>query len=170
MGAMDNRFSIRPFEAADRSFCHALRREAFIKVFSRELDSQAVKAGTDAYDPEEFGRRIGRLDSFVAMDDDERVGFCTVRYPEANTAEIVYVYVDLARVGEGIGKRLVNHAERWIREQHPEVTSIVLDTTAPKYNQAFYEKLGYAELSHTVYRYPAGEVAAVRLMKSVVKE
>jgi hypothetical protein len=46
----------------------------------------------------------------------------------------------------------------------------VLDTAVPNYNQAFYENLGYTQLSHTVCRYPAGEVAAVRLIKRVVKE
>ena len=100
----------------------------------------------------------------------EPVGFSTIRYPEPGTAEILYVYVDLGQLGQGIGTRLVRHAEHWIRGKHPEVTSIVLDTAVPEYNQAFYEHLGYAEQGRTVCRYPTGEVAAVRLIKSVAKE
>lgn len=169
MGLADDRFSIRPFDAADGPFCHALRREAFLRVFSRDLDTHAIRAGAEAFDPEEFGEMIGALDSFVVMEGAERVGFCTIRYPEEATAEILYVYVDLAHLGEGIGSRLVRQAESWITEQHPEVTSIVLDTAVPRYNQAFYEHLGYAEHSRTVCRYPAGEVKAVRLVKGVAR-
>lgn len=113
---------------------------------------------------------IGALDSFVAWQGGARIGFVTIRYPEVTTAEILYVYVDLDHLGEGIGSRLVRHAEDWIERKHPEVTGIVLDTAVPRYNQAFYENLGYTEYTHTVCRYPAGEVAAVRLTKRVVKE
>jgi ribosomal protein S18 acetylase RimI-like enzyme len=170
MGSDRGRFSIRPFEPADGHFCHALRREAFLKVFSRELEAHAVRAGAEAFDPVEFGRMIGEMDSFVATDGAERVGFCVIRYPERGTAEILYVYVDLARLGQGIGSRLVSHAEAWIREKHPDVSAIVLDTAVPRYNQAFYEHLGYTEQGRAVCRYPTGEANAVRLMKSVGKE
>jgi GNAT superfamily N-acetyltransferase len=158
---------IRPFEPADGRFCHGLRRQAFLEIFSLELDDRAVKAGAEAYDPEEFGRLIGAMDSFVAMEGPDRVGFCTVRYPGRRVAEILYVYVDPGRLGQGIGTRLVNHAERWVNEKHPEVTSVVLDTAVPDYNQKFYENLGYSELGQTVCRYPAGEVGAIRLIKRV---
>jgi len=168
-GARD-RFSIRPFEASDGHFCHALRRQAFLEVFSNELENGCVQAGAEAFNPEEFGRMIGQEDSFVASDGTERVGFCTIRYPGEDTAEILYVYVDLARLGEGIGSRLVRHAERWIRENRPKIASIVLDTAVPRYNQAFYEHLGYTELGRTVCRYPGGEVTAVRLIKNVKRE
>jgi len=170
MEVADSGLSIRHFEAADGPFCHALRREAFLKVFSRDLEDREVQAGAEAFDPEEFGRMIGKLESFVVTDGTEPVGFCTIRYPEEGTAEILYVYVDLARLGEGIGSMLVRHAEHLIRENHPEITSIVLDTAVPGYNQAFYEHLGYTQHGHTVCRYPAGEVRAVRLMKDVRKE
>jgi ribosomal protein S18 acetylase RimI-like enzyme len=169
MGGTDNRFSIRPFAAADGPFCHALRRDAFFKVFSRELDALAVRAGADAFSVEEFTDLIEPLDSFVVTEGAERLGFSTIRYPEKGTAEILYVYVDPAHRGKGIGSRLVCHAEHWIRDTHPEVTSIVLDTAVPEYNQAFYEHLGYTRLGRTVCRYPTGEVAAVRLIKSVAK-
>ena len=170
MGSTEGRVSIRPFEASDGPFCHALRREAFFKVFSREIDEGAVRAGAEAFEPGEFGELVGALDSFVATEASEPVGFCTIRYPEPGTAEILYVYVDLAHLGRGIGTLLVRHAEHWIADKHPEVTTIVLDTAVPKYNQAFYEHLGYTRLGHTICRYPTGEVTAVRLTKSVVKE
>jgi GNAT superfamily N-acetyltransferase len=167
MDGTHSKFSIRRFEPADGPFCHAARREAFLKVFARDLDERAVEAGAEAFDPEEFGRRIGRLDSFVAVEGDTRVGFSTVRYPEEKTAEIMYVYVDLDRLGEGIGTLLVTHVEQWIRDEHPEVASIVLDTAVPGYNQTFYEKLGYSRMGTAVCRYPEGEVEAVRLIKTL---
>jgi ribosomal protein S18 acetylase RimI-like enzyme len=170
MVTSDDTLSIRPFEAADGPFCHALRREAFIDVFGRELDGAAVRAGAEAFEPEDFGRMIGSMDSSVAFKGADRVGFCTVRYPDQATAEILYVYVDPAHRGRGIGTRLVRHAECRIRDNHPEVTVIVLDTAVPRYNQAFYEHLGYVPYGHTVCRYPAGEVKAVRLIKHVAKQ
>lgn len=168
MARSDQRLRIRPFRPEDGPACHAMRHEAFIKVFSRELDANTTAAGATAYDPEAFSRMIGAMDSFVAAKDDVPVGFCTVRYPDAITAELLYVYVDLARLREGIGTRLVRHAEAWIQKYHPGVTSIVLDTAVPRYNQAFYQKLGYAETGRTVCRYPDGEVSAVRLVKKRV--
>jgi GNAT superfamily N-acetyltransferase len=159
--------AIRPFRAPDAAYCHGLRRRAFLEVFGGLLDPGAIKAGADAYDREEFGNLIGALDSFVAMDGRKRVGFCTIRYPEKSIAEILYVYVDLACLGKGIGTQLVRYAEWWIAERHPDVSSIVLDTAVPDYNGKFYEKLGYSRLGPTLCRYPAGEVAALRLRKTV---
>jgi GNAT superfamily N-acetyltransferase len=170
MGEASDRYAVRPFEAPDGAFCHKLRREAFLKVFSLELTADQVRAGADAFDVDEFGKIIGALDSFVVWDGSRRVGFCTIRYPNEQKAELLYVYVHLGHLGEGIGSLLVRHAERWIRQQRPKVTTIVLDTAVPRYNQAFYENLGYAEHSRTVCRYPAGQVAAVRLAKTVGKE
>jgi GNAT superfamily N-acetyltransferase len=167
MSKMKAKIDIRPFEAGDGPFCYALRRGAFHRVFSRELDPRAIETGAEAYDPDEFGRLSGGRESGGALEAPERVGFCTIRYPEEKTAEILYVYVDLARLGEGIGSRLVDHAERWIRENHPEVISIVLDTAVPEYNQKFYENLGYSELGPVVCRYRTGEVRATRLIKQV---
>jgi GNAT superfamily N-acetyltransferase len=162
------KFKIRHFEAADGPFCHRLRSEAFYRIFSLEMGHEAIEAGATPYSPEEFGKLIGALDSFVAETGSDPVGFCTIRYPDERTAEILYVYVDLVHLGEGIGSSLMAHAERWIRERHPEVTSIVLDTAVPGYNQRFYERLGYSVLGPTACRYPAAEVPAVRLHKRIM--
>ena len=165
MSKNKTKIKIRSFETADGRFCHRLRSAAFHRIFSLELDQDAVEAGAGAYSPEDFGKLIGALDSFVAEAGSDPVGFCTIRYPDERTAEILYVYVDLTHLGEGIGSSLVAHAERWVRERHPEVISIVLDTAVPDYNQKFYERLGYSVLGPAVCRYPAGEVRAVRLVK-----
>lgn len=167
MGAQRDSISIRRFRPEDGAFCHNLRREAFLRIFSDRLDAGSIGAGADAYDKHEFARLLDGMDSFVAEKGCERAGFCTIRYPEPETAEILYVYVDLHRLGEGVGSALVAHAERWISDRHPKVTSIVLDTAVPAYNQEFYEKLGYCELGPVVCRYPAGEVKAVRLVKKL---
>jgi ribosomal protein S18 acetylase RimI-like enzyme len=169
MGRKEDKVSVRPFEPADGPFCHALRREAFLKVFSADLDERAVRTGAEAFDPDEFERLIGGLDSFVAIEGTVRVGFCTIRYPEREKAEILYLYIDPGHRGTGIGTLLMHHAERWIAERHPEVTSIVLDTAVPSYNQGFYEGFGYRELGPIVCRYPDGEIPAVRLIKPIRK-
>ncbi len=159
--------TIRPFESGDARACHAMRCEAFRAVFSGDLSPEAVEAGARAYDPEEFGELLGRLDSFVAVDGGEPVGFCTVRVLDGATAEILYLYIKPDRVKQGIGTKLARHAESWIAGRYPDVSRLVLDTAVPSYNQAFWERSGFSVVGPSVCRYPAGDVPAVRLAKSL---
>jgi GNAT superfamily N-acetyltransferase len=156
---------IRRFECGDAEACHRMRREAFVQVFSALLSPQEVELGIESVDTAGFGRTIGGMDTFVAVMDGKPAGFCTVRFPQDGIAEILYLYVHLRHVGEGIGSALARHAEDWIRRDHPGVTTIVLDTAVPSYNLEFWVKQGYRAVGRSVCRYPGGDVRATRMRK-----
>ena len=160
-------FIIRLFKSSDAKACFAMRYEAFTQVFSQELSPQAVELGANAYDSVEFGRMIGSMNSFVAVVDEQPVGFCTVRLLDESTAEILCLYVSLNYIKCGIGKNLVRHVEKWIGTQYPGIERLVLDTAVPLYNQKFWERVGYKKREESACTYPGGEIPAVRLEKSL---
>lgn len=159
--------TIRPFASGDAEACHGMRCEAFRTVFSGELSPEAVDAGVEAYDAAEFGELLGRLHSFVAVDGGEPIGFCTARVLDATTAEILYLYIKLDRLKQGIGTKLARHAESWIAQRYPGISTLVLDTAVPSYNRAFWERSGFSEVGPSVCKYPAAAVPAVRLAKKL---
>jgi GNAT superfamily N-acetyltransferase len=128
MQSNKNSVVIRPFVIQDAEVCFNLRHEAFTQVFSQELSLQAVDVGANAYNPIDFGRFIGGMDTFVAVDEGQPVGFCTLRVLNATTAEILYLYVGLDRIKRGIGSSLVRYVESWVARQYPEISRLVLDT------------------------------------------
>jgi GNAT superfamily N-acetyltransferase len=144
-----------------------MRCEAFRTVFTQELSPEVLEAGVDAYAPEEFGKLIGGMHSFVAVEGAEPVGFCTVRVLDGTTAEILYLYIKLDRLKRGIGTKLARHAESWIAQRYPGISRLVLDTAVPAYNQAFWERSGFSRVGPSVCKYPAGDAPAVRLAKSL---
>jgi ribosomal protein S18 acetylase RimI-like enzyme len=157
--------TIRPFTPGDAGACFEMRRDAFTRVFCKELEREEVASGANAYTLEEFEQILGILHSFLAVDGEEQVGFCTIRLLDSDTAEIVFLYVRLDRLTQGIGNQLATHAERWLAQQYPSVSMIVLDTAVPVYNRKFYEKLGYSVIGESVCRYPDRDVRAIRLAK-----
>jgi ribosomal protein S18 acetylase RimI-like enzyme len=165
---------IRPFAPADGPACHALRHRAFVEIFTGELSPTAVAAGADAYDATEFGALLTGLETVVAEEAAEGalggggpVGFCTVRFLDDTTAEILYLYVSSACRGRGIGRALGDWAERWLAECHPRIRALVLDTAVPRYNRGFWEALGFRAIGESRCRYPDGDVVALRLGKTV---
>lgn len=158
--------AFRPFTPFDTRACYDMRRQAFQSVFSGELSPEDLMAGADAYDLDEFGSLIGGMVTFVATYDTQPIGFCTVRSLDATTDEILYLYVKRDYNKRGIGSGLVRHVEDWIRENHPDVSKLVLDTAVPGYNLAFWEKMGYSVVGEGTCIYPVGRVPAVRLVKN----
>ncbi|UCE19858.1 MAG: GNAT family N-acetyltransferase [Gemmatimonadota bacterium] len=157
----------RPFESSDAQACFAMRYEAFTRMFRQELSPHAVELGAKAYNSAEFGRMIGAMDSFVAVVDDQPVAFCTLRLLGESTAEILFLYVKLGSVKCGIGTGLVRYVEKWVAGHYPNISRLILDTAVPKYNQRFWEKVGYSKMKESVCRYPDGEIPAVRMGKSM---
>jgi GNAT superfamily N-acetyltransferase len=158
---------IRRLLKDDVGACFDMRREAFRQVFSLGLGPDAVLAGADAYDMDAFGHLLRELETFVAEAEGGPVGFCTVRVLDENTIELLYLYVRLDHHKEGIGHMLVRHAEAWVRQHHAGVSTMVLDTIVPWYNQAFWEKMGYTKLGAITCKYPERNVPGVRLAKNM---
>ena len=161
---------IRPFSPMNAEACLNMRGEAFTQVFSKELEPEAVSAGANAYTASDFTRMAETMPTFVAWKKEDPIGFCTIRLLDRSTTEILFLYVSLDHLKQGIGSHLLQHMEKWLAEQYPEVSDIVLDTAIPLYNQSFYEKFGYSVISRSVCTYPHAKIPAVRLSKKLRAE
>ena len=51
----------------------------------------------------------------------------------------------------------------------PDIDTIVVDTIIPKYNQKFYEKMGYEKVGESFCDYPLAKIGAVRLEKLIAR-
>jgi ribosomal protein S18 acetylase RimI-like enzyme len=134
---------IRAYQPSDASACHALRRAAFLGAFGEFLSPEEAQAGADSYDAAEYAARIGGMTTWVAVRDRAIVGFCAVRVHPQARAEVAYLYVGEEHRGAGLGSRLLRHAEKYISEAHPDLAAFFMDTVVPKYNQGFWERMGY---------------------------
>ena len=162
---------IRPFNPRDAEACLRMRSDAFTRVFSEELEPEAVSAGVNAYTANDLTQMASTMPSFVARKGEEDpIGFCTVRLLDRSTAEILFLYVNLDHLKHRIGCHLLQYVEKWIAERYPEVSDVVLDTAIPLYNQRFYEKFGYSIIGLSVCTYPDAEIPAVRLSKKLRAE
>lgn len=151
----------------DAEACFRIRAEAFIKIFYDEIGPEGVAAGINAYMPSKYVFMSETMPMFVAVNDETPIGFITLRFLEDSEIEILFLYIQLDCLGKGIGAGLVRYAEDWIRKQYPETSRIVLDTAVPKYNQKFYEKIGYTKAGESMCQYPDGPVKAIRLKKEL---
>jgi ribosomal protein S18 acetylase RimI-like enzyme len=98
---------------------------------------------------------------------DEIAGFCTVNFLDETTAEILFLYVRMDLHGRGIGAALLAAARKWLGAERPEITTLVLDTVVPEYNQAFYEKQGFAVTGRQVCVRDGLEIPSVILSRPV---
>jgi ribosomal protein S18 acetylase RimI-like enzyme len=158
---------IRDFEPADAEACFRIRAEAFIKLFYDEIGPDGVVAGINAYLPGKYIYMAETMPIFVAVDGKEQIGFIASRFVECNTIEILFLYIRLDYLRMGIGTQLVRYLENWVIKQHPEIERIIVDTAVPKYNQKFYEKIGYSKVGESECQYPDVSIKAVRLMKEL---
>jgi ribosomal protein S18 acetylase RimI-like enzyme len=158
---------IRDFRSPDAEACFRIRTEALIKLFYDEIGPDAVVAGINAYLPEKYIRMAETMPISVAVDGEAQIGFIASRFLEHNTIEILFLYIDLDYLRKGIGTQLVRYLESRVRKRHPEIERIIVDTAVPKYNQQFYEKIGYVEVGQSECQYPACSIKAVRLMKKL---
>ncbi len=159
--------TIRPFAAGDAEFCFKVRSEAFVRVFYDEVGPEVVAAGINAHMPSDYEWMGRTMFCFIAEIANEPVGFCTVRTLDESTAELLFLYVELERVQTGIGSQLERYAEGWLTGNKPEVKELVVETIIPRYNRAFYEKLGFVYVGDETYSYPGAKVRAVRLSKQL---
>jgi len=144
---------IRDFKSSDAEACFRIRVEAFIKLFYNEIGPDGVVAGINAYLPGKYIQIAETLPIFVAVDDEAKIGFIASRFIDHASIEILFLYITLDYLRKGIGSQLVSYLENWIRKQHPEIERIIVDTAVPKYNQKFYEKMGYSKLGESECQY-----------------
>jgi ribosomal protein S18 acetylase RimI-like enzyme len=160
-------YTIRDFEPHDAEACFRIRTDAFVKLFYAEMGPQGVAAGINAYLPNDYVRLAKTSPTFVAVEEEVVVGFAALRFVDDSTAGIRFLYVRLDRTGRGIGRALVGSLEDFVRKEHPRIERMVLNTAVPRYNQAFYERLGFVSGGESVVQYPDGPVTAIRLVKAL---
>jgi len=167
VSAAEQPIAVRPFAPGDAEFCFKARSEAFVRIFYDEVGPEVVAAGVNAHMPSDYEWMAGTMHCFIAEVASEPVGFCTVRILDENTAELLFLYIEVDRVGTGIGSCLERYAEDWLAANHPEITELIVDTIIPRYNRAFYEKIGFIFVEERTYSYPGTKVRAVRLAKRI---
>jgi ribosomal protein S18 acetylase RimI-like enzyme len=164
----EREMKIRNFRPSDAEACLRIRAEAFSHAFTDELDKDGIAAGLRAYEPADLIRISEQGKSFVA-DDDGPAGFCTIRKKDAKTAELLFVYVKFDRLKQGLGAALVNHGEKWILANWPDIAWFDVETVVPRYNRGFYERLGFVQQENTQVSFPGKIVDALNLRKQITK-
>lgn len=160
---------VRRFQPEDAEVLFRIRADAFVREFCSGLGPNAVAAGIKAHVPSDYVRMSHTMGTFVAVEDQEPIGFVTVRVVDHATSEMLFLYVKLDRAGRGVGSELVRVAEQWVRKEHPHISHMVVDTVVPRYNKSFYEILGYKPIGESECPFPDGPVPAIRLGKDLRK-
>ena len=91
------------------------------------------------------------LPTWVAVDGEQVVGFLTVKWHFPHSAEILVMGVDSEWHRQGIGRALVEHSERWLRERAClffQVKTVSASSDDPSYakTRRFYLALGFLEV------------------------
>lgn len=99
----------------------------------------------------EYVRDADRLPTFHALDGGHSVGFLTVHEHYPQSWEVHCIGVLAERRGQGIGKRLHAHVERWLAARGARFLQV--KTLAPSHpsmeyaeTRAFYASMGYTPL------------------------
>jgi GNAT superfamily N-acetyltransferase len=98
-----------------------------------------------------YVRDAERMDTWLALSDNEEAGFLTLRIHNSSTAEIQVMAVLPQRHGRGIGRALVEHAEATLRSRN--IAYLQVKTLGPsrpnehyERTRGFYERMGFAPL------------------------
>jgi GNAT superfamily N-acetyltransferase len=160
--------NFRPFSENDAVFCFKTRSNVFIQKFSGELSPEEVAACVDAYMPDDYIRMSRKRPVFIVEENDSPLGFFTLKRLEVNTAELPLIYVDLDRLGSGIGSACIKYIGRWLAANWPEVDALIVDTVIPLYNGGFYQKAGFVPQEEIYCEFAGLKIKALRLAKSLI--
>jgi GNAT superfamily N-acetyltransferase len=130
--------ALRRFDPADEPACRA--------IFESIPEWFGIQSAVEAY-----LRDLPRAPTWVATRSDEVVGFVCVTRPQPRSVEVHVLAVGKAWHGLGIGRALMDHAERFARSLDARV--MLVRTIGPSQPDAAYEgtrtfylKLGYEPL------------------------
>ncbi len=157
----------RLFEPEDAVFCFRLRSNAFIRKFYGELTGEEVAAAVNAYMPDDYIRMARKNPIFIIEEDVTPKAFFSLKRIDERTAELPLIYIDLDRLGAGIGTACVDYIENWLNENWPEVDALIVDTVIPKYNSGFYKKAGFKPAELTYCEFLDRKIKALRLIKQI---
>jgi ribosomal protein S18 acetylase RimI-like enzyme len=156
---------IKPFLPSNARACCSLRTDAFKELFVKEIGDNATRVGIEAYSPENLILLAENNPFFVAKTYNALVGFIGSKIHDKRTIEILFLYVDLNFLKRRIGSELLLHFEEHVRNNLTDIDTIIVDTIIPKYNQKFYEKMGYDKVGESFCDYRSAKIRAVRMEK-----
>lgn len=118
-----------------------LLRDNFRDVNSADYKPEHIQAWIDLDSPERIKEVIENKDvrSFLALDQDEIVGFLALSTQEAVLNSL---YVKPSKTGQGIGSELLEFAEDLLKSHKKAQITLNSSKTAKK----FYQKRGYQEI------------------------
>ncbi|MBY8982207.1 MAG: GNAT family N-acetyltransferase [Candidatus Lokiarchaeota archaeon] len=157
----------REFKDKDAKFCFTTRCSSFVEKFYDEIGAKAVSTGINAYLPEDYITISKKSKIFIIEDDSKKIGFITIKKVDEKTAEIPFLYINLAYLGKGYGKKLIQFTENWVKNNWIDVITIFLDTIVQDYNGGFYRKMDYKEIGDSVCQYDDYSVKARRFEKKI---
>lgn len=123
--------AIRPIEDADID-----------RVVQLWLDCALTRPWNDPRADIALARRSGAADVLVAAEPDGRIVATAMVGNDGHRGWLYYVAVAPDRQKTGLGKRIVEAAEDWMRQRGVEKAQLIIRDTNVKV-RAFYEKLGY---------------------------
>ena len=157
----------RTFAYEDALFCHTIRKRAFTELFTDELTPAQIKACVEAYALYDYLRMQKAGEFFIAVEDQTRRGFFTLKRLTRKKAEIPLIYLDPDHRGRGLGRECMQWLERWVATNWDAVTHLVVDTVIPRNNGRFYEAMGFTDACQTICRLSGLDIEATRYMKRV---
>jgi ribosomal protein S18 acetylase RimI-like enzyme len=148
---------IRRYREADRPALRAITAEAFRGVCIDQNIERIFGPAGDIHWQERKGRHIDddvrahAAGVFVAEDEGEVVGYVTTRLDRwGKVGQVANFAVRRDRQGQGIGRRLIEHALDYFREQGmllARIETLVQNDRC----MDFYPKLGFREVARQVY-------------------
>lgn len=157
--------TVREFAPEDAEFCFRVRCAAFIEEFYAEVGPRVVSLCINEHMPRDFIRLSEQMKIFIAENSGKRIGFFSIKRTDHDSAEIPFIYFELARTNSGYGRKCIAYIDNWIRANWNEVKRIYLDTIIPVYNGGFYEKMAYKETGESFCMYSGCKVKARRYEK-----
>ncbi len=133
---------IRPLEPGEDTLCEEILR-GLPEWFG--IDKAIV----------DYVRDLQAMETFVAVGAEGVVGFLTLHQHSESSAEIHVMAVASAHHGQGIGRRLVEHAEEVLRSRSVEFLEV--KTLAPsrpdrhyERTRGFYARMGFKPLEENL--------------------
>lgn len=150
--------SIRRASPADaREICE-IHKASIRRLCASAYSADTIDAWTDFLSPERYPPAMSRFEFFVA----EGEGILGFLILDLEGGELNALYLDPDAAGRGIGRRLVEHAERLARIEN--VPELKLKSTLNAVG--FYEACGFSRVRESVHVNPAGvELPCVLMIK-----
>jgi ribosomal protein S18 acetylase RimI-like enzyme len=151
----------RPAQATDALTLSVLAMQVFLDTYATAgINADLAREATTVYALEVFQQRLAskEVEIILATQDDRLIGFvdldsatqCPVMGAGAQDLEVFRLYVQRPFLRQGVGRRLMQEAERVASLRHREclwLTAWAGNTRA----LCFYQAMGYTDVGSTEY-------------------